>query len=333
MSKEEIFQDDTFVVLSKGDTTKLVDEITECGGIVARSINKRVTVVVCEDTKAHSDDVKKAEDAKIPVVKEAYVFDSVAKKKRLNPDDFKVGADDQSGPSTKKQKIGVDNSVIAGNSEWNGVCISKDDTYVMKLVVKDRKDDDIEGIINWPGVGNALTKFKGKIADDKVTFEEYEAVTGQDDVELPQYYEATLSGTNLTGKMKDTIGDESAFKLDLYKKRQPKPVDMPFLIAGARFSGVHVQIFPTIVNVTTRTKEGAFGGTIVWPSADNTKTRIEGTIDNDTIKFEEKELLSGDGVEVPVKYEGKYTNNGFTGTYLATTSNSTGSITLEFSKK
>src|SRR3712207_8023302 len=40
----------------------------------------------------------------------------------------------------------------------------------------------------WPTLNSARTKFRGVIKGDDLNFEEYEVITGQDDVEIPMKY-------------------------------------------------------------------------------------------------------------------------------------------------
>jgi hypothetical protein len=103
------------------------------------------------------------------------------------------------------------------DSEWMGVTIGSDASaypFVLEITIMDDKGD-FSGTIKWyvfspsphpypgpslpphpvspfplcrPTLGKgAVTKVKGSVKGDEVKFEEYEAVTGADDVELPMY--------------------------------------------------------------------------------------------------------------------------------------------------
>jgi hypothetical protein len=69
-----------------------------------------------------------------------------------------------------------------------GVSIASDgSTYPFVLTIVQRTNDDLEGTILWPTLGNSLTKMKGTVNSDVLQFEEYEAVRGKDEVEIPMF--------------------------------------------------------------------------------------------------------------------------------------------------
>lgn len=73
--------------------------------------------------------------------------------------------------------------------------------------------------IFWKTLNDAQTKFKGKFVpngnggDLDIDIEEYEAVVGEDEVELPMKYSGTLSGKSMSGRVGDK-NSKSTFKLD-----------------------------------------------------------------------------------------------------------------------
>lgn len=100
------------------------------------------------------------------------------------------------------------------------------------MEVNSLKGKDISGTINWPTLGNAKTKIRGKIEGNKYlfffffllysfTFEEYEAIQGDDDVQIPSYYSGKISakGKIIKGKTVGDSGnddeDDATFQLDL----------------------------------------------------------------------------------------------------------------------
>jgi len=325
--------------------------INDAGGVIGRVINKKVTIVVCSNPTDHPEDIKKAEQLKIPVVRETFIVDSVAKITRLKPEDYlpvststtstnasKDDDGDTNGSAAKKQKLDpvvVDNSIISSNSEWMGVCIAKDSsTYPFVLHITTRTDNNIEGTINWPTLGDTLTKIRGSITNDDLKFEEYEATRGEDNVELPQNYSGKFTGSAVSGSLTDTQGESSSFKLNLVSKRSAKAQDLPFLQAKAQFEGTYQENYPMEMTVISRTSMGDLAGTVYWSSLDpKTKTKFKGELATDgKVKLEEFQLLEGDGVEIPNEYEGKLNGNSIKGTYNTPVTKANGEFTLEMQK-
>jgi hypothetical protein len=72
--------------------------------------------------------------------------------------------------------------------------------YPIIMHVKARTGNNFSGEIQWPTLNSAKTKFKGIIKGDNLEFEEYEVISGQDDVEVPMKYHAKVSGNTINGK-------------------------------------------------------------------------------------------------------------------------------------
>jgi len=75
------------------------------------------------------------------------------------------------------------------------------------------------------------------------------------------------------------------------------------------------------VKLTSLTAAGKVEGTIAWPAVP-AETKFVGTVTDIDLVFEETTILKGDGIEIPVKYEGKIdaTAKSVTGSYDAPTS-------------
>src|SRR4051812_26468316 len=98
-----------------------------------------------------------------------------------------------------------------------GTCTSEADgsTFPIVMVVKERNGNAFGGEIQWPTLNSAKTKFRGTITGDSISFEEYEAISGQDDVEIPMKYSGKVSGNSMTGKNEhDDPEVISSFKID-----------------------------------------------------------------------------------------------------------------------
>lgn len=102
-------------------------------------------------------------------------------------------------------------------TQWMGTCIMQSDgsNFPIIMRVDERKANAFSGTIQWPTLNSAKTKFKGTIKGDDITFEEYEVVTGQDDVEVPMKYVGRVNGNSITGKNEHPDEEcASTFKMD-----------------------------------------------------------------------------------------------------------------------
>jgi len=350
---DEVFGDDTFILLTKDKSLKdkVEEQISESGGAVARAINKRTTLVVCDSEADFEADLKKAAELKIPAVAFSFIEKSISAKARAKPEDHKLGStngSDSSGPSAKKPKID-EPSGVHKDSEWMGVSTGSDGTpYPFVLEITGLSGDNIVGGIKWPTLGKgAVTKIRGTVQGDQVKFEEYEAVQGADDVEIPMYYTGTVSGTTIKGKLKDSSGEESTFSLSKIKNKSgtpsipsvsiPPPKDLskhkglPSFTPKSEFKGVLSAGHPLTLQLTTLTSEGKVEGVINWSSV-AAKTHWIGEVKGEEILFEEKDVLVGEGVDIPVKYVGKIDDStlAITGKYEAPSS--TGTFNLDIKK-
>jgi len=191
----------------------------------------------------------------------------------------------------------------------------------------------INGTIQWPTLNNATTKFKGFVEGDTIRFEEYEAITGQDEVQIPSNYVGKLTndGNTLKGKIvtdaDDSDSDEAdapTFQLDKIKgldddsdsdatktpvkSENPvkKPEKVENLQPGSKLSGTCFVQHPFSIKITKR-KGVTLEGIVKWQNQ-QCKTKIKGKIENDILTFEEYELFSKSddaAVTVPMLYTGK----------------------------
>ncbi|EGG18952.1 hypothetical protein DFA_02692 [Cavenderia fasciculata] len=203
----EIFESDVIVFLgtpvNQDEHDKLVEKIEEAGGTIARAINKKTTIVICDDI---SVDVSKATTLSVPVAKSEYISESFKADKRLEPKDYLLAATDKkrksrddtadntnnddnmdvdgngttttvstagSTPDTttsqddqaiKKKKVVVDiNSFLIKDNKWCGTCSAGDEIYPFFWTLSDRVGDDISGEIEWPTLEGAKSKFRGTV--------------------------------------------------------------------------------------------------------------------------------------------------------------------------
>jgi len=315
------------------------------------SVILQVTIVVCDRASDFQDEIKKANELSIPVVSFAFLTDSVANKKQAKPEDHKLGSSsaDDAGPSTKKAKTDdVPSAGIHKDSEWMGVSTGSDNVpYPFVLKISGVDGDNISGAISWPTLGKgAVTKIKGTVKGDQVKFEEYEAVHGADDVEIPMHYTGKLTANAITGKLKDSVGTEASFTLTKIKSQTGTPIipltptkdlskykGLPTFTPKTEFKGVMTVDYPFKFQVQSLTSEGKVEGVIEWPTA-SAQTKVVGSVkDNGEIVFEEKAILVGAGVDIPAKYTGKVDDNTLAITGKFEGNDSTGTFSLEANKK
>src|SRR5690349_19302514 len=100
--------------------------------------------------------------------------------------------------------------------------------YPFELTISEVEDESISGTIVWPTLNNAKTRIRGtwKRSTQKITFEEYQVIRGEDDVEVPMKYEGslledenTIQGHNVT----ETKELQSTFVLSCKKEEEEEP--------------------------------------------------------------------------------------------------------------
>jgi hypothetical protein len=129
---------------------------------------------------------------------------------------------------------------------------------------------------------------------------------------VPAKYSGKVSGGSLTGKLETNDDDlKCTYKLD--KIDTPPSREWDMLKANTKLSGVVYQPYAFSFQITAR-KAGKIEGEITWPSIDNAKTKVKGTIEGDEFQFEETETVSKD-VIVPVTYITKLVNKKMKGVF------------------
>jgi hypothetical protein len=201
-----------------------------------------------------------------------------------------------------------------------GVCsYPGGDDFPFRMEINTFKAKKITGQISWPTLKGAKTKIRGTIEGNIVKFEEYEAISGAEDVQIPSFYSGVLSNhaKTIKGKtvpdndaMKDGDEDDATFKLDLVEASDDnsdadeKKLSLPAIKEGGKYSGICTWDYPFSLKITKRTGD-SLQGTIKWDWQD-CETKFKGTVASDGLKFEEYELLPGGktAMTLPVLYNG-----------------------------
>jgi len=181
----------------------------------------------------------------------------------------------------------------------------------------------VAGTIEWPTLNKAMTKFHGSVEGDSFKFEEYEAIKGEDEVQIPSNYDGTLinQGKTLKGKIvtdaddtESDTDDQPTFQLDIIEAIDDSSEKLK---QGSKLTGTCYIQHPFVLKITKR-KGTTVEGTIKWQEQ-KCKTKFKGKIENDTLTFEEHEVLKkqDEAVTVPMFYTGKMdvSNGAIDGTY------------------
>jgi hypothetical protein len=182
-------------------------------------------------------------------------------------------------------------SVFSGTAEQ-----SDDDPFPLMLTVAERNDTQFSGTISWASL-TTTTRFRGKINGNELEFEEYELLTGNE-VAVPNKYFASIDpqGT-IEGRFVDSYREEGRFKLS-NTYHPPPPKDQ--FRAKSQWRGVCYTPFPFVLDIERRTQNN-FTGTMIWPTMENSTTKVRGSISpSGELQFEEYEVITGhDVVDVP----------------------------------
>jgi len=102
-----------------------------------------------------------------------------------------------------------DNDLLVG-TEWQGLLTyNSNETYPMILtVIKQNENKTYEGIIDWPSL-KSTTKWLGTIKKDAFKFIEYEAIKGEENIELPNNYKSIIIGNLINGQIYRNNGNDN----------------------------------------------------------------------------------------------------------------------------
>ena len=88
---------------------------------------------------------------------------------------------------------------VKSGTQWKGVCTQANhEPYPMVLTITERKGGQINGILHWPTLRDSKTKFTGKVAENNVSFTEYELIQGSN-IGLPTVYNGEVVGNSIVG--------------------------------------------------------------------------------------------------------------------------------------
>jgi len=104
--------------------------------------------------------------------------------------------------------------------------------FNFEMTVTERNSKgEIKGMIMWPSLQKAKTKFRGKISGTKIEFEEYKVLSGKDFVDVPNQYsgvvkvvpsthEEGVTEIRLVGTVRDSHKVDNPFDILLVQRRK-----------------------------------------------------------------------------------------------------------------
>ncbi|GAM17308.1 hypothetical protein SAMD00019534_004830 [Acytostelium subglobosum LB1] len=288
---------DSQIVDSKKKKSKelksIQDNITGMQGSVTTTLDSKVQYLIVmpneiksTDAAAFNNVLASAAACGTIAIESTFVNSCISAKKKVDHASFVVSkktvpvvaattstAAAAAATTTTATAVAADSQYFLAGSEWTGICGSGSDQYVMNLnLATIDKAGEINGTLNWPTLSQAVTKFKGTLKDHKITFEEYELVSGDpDEIELPNKYTATIFLDKISGGV-----DESKFELKLAKSPS---VDL--LRPLTNYKGSVTQYDQFKLKVTKR-EDNQLEGTIEWPHYKANCT-FKGVIEKETI--------------------------------------------------
>lgn len=174
--------------------------ITSHKGSVTNSItNKTDIIIVDKGMIPELDELQELKGQDIPIVGIDWIIDCMTHQDFRDPTNFII--------KTKKEveMKDPDNIFSKGGTKWKGSCTYPGDPIIYNFILEVDKieNGNIFGNILWETLHNAQTKFKGKVADDSFTFQEYEIISGEDHVSVPSSYTVKLIENRFEGDLKE----------------------------------------------------------------------------------------------------------------------------------
>ncbi|KAN0018243.1 hypothetical protein ACTFIU_010857 [Dictyostelium citrinum] len=312
----------------KTKTNEIKGVIKMCGGKTVDTMSKKTDYLILkpsdfkDDIKTFNDIISKAEGLKIVCVESTWIDSCIKSKKLVDHTAFLVSqktapvvatptntnttattttttspkSKSKSNATSTTNNLIINSGFLIKGSEWAGVCSGDDDHYPLVMTVDEVVGDEISGVITWINLGYAKTKYKGKVvsSNGEFNFQEYEIISGEDDVEVPNDYKSTVYGDQIIGK----VGD-STFKLKLTKSPPVTNIQ-----PDSQWKGTSTSIENFKLDVVKRDGEN-ITGTITWgPNYDEAVSTFTGKITSTCIEvsdYKEGKKLGPEELSHPFK--------------------------------
>lgn len=180
--------------------------------------------------------------------------------------------------STKAESSGLPVMIYVPSS-WAGVCSYADEDFPFRVELSSLRGTKMTGTVEWPTLNQAKTKLRGTIDGNSFKFEEYEAISGAESVQIPSFYSGTIknSGKTIEGKTvsggddenEEANEDDAKFKIDLVENDESSEEEQglsSIIKEGAKFNGTSFVENTFSLKVTQR-RGNAIQGTIYWDEA------------------------------------------------------------------
>jgi len=274
------------------------------------------------DKRKRDDEQISNDDTNLPPAKKAKTVESTTtteENQSNNNRNSQVAASDPRTTETTTKVTTVTNrqacDLLRSGSTWMGVCSYEEEQqyFPCLLTVISVNGNVVEGTIDWPTINNAKTKVKGTITGDEVEFTEYEIIAGgEDSVEMPVTYNGKISGSTITGVVKETAsGISGRFNLKLLPPEDEAESEeegvaesnttvAKFFKPDTVYKGSCFTEFSFEMKILKR-KGNQLEGVFYWPSL-KCQTKFKAVINGNDLNIDEYEVVKTetDGIEVEV---------------------------------
>jgi hypothetical protein len=220
--------------------------------------------------------------------------------------------------STTQSSIKADSSglpvMIYVPSSWAGVCSYEEEDFPFQVELSSMRGTKMTGTVVWPTLGNAKTKLRGTIEGNSFKFEEYEAISGAESVQIPSFYSGviknngkTIEGRTVSGgdaSEDDAAAEDAKFKIDLVAdESSEEELVHSMLKEGSKFNGTSFIENTFTLKIASR-KGNAVQGTIYWDET-KTESKFKGQVEDGKLSIEEFDNPSA----TPMNFEGQINNS------------------------
>eukprot|EP01125_Pyxidicula_operculata_P011334 TRINITY_DN3719_c0_g1_i1.p1 TRINITY_DN3719_c0_g1~~TRINITY_DN3719_c0_g1_i1.p1 ORF type:complete len:594 (-),score=192.94 TRINITY_DN3719_c0_g1_i1:18-1799(-) len=336
-----------FIAVSNStDADHIASALRTYGGVVSKNITKRTKVVITSvsDMAKFQDDIGKAQEADIPLVKEDWLVDCIKQETlaEYNAEKYHVLNNEENGTQKKKKKKeeSTDDEEEKPKKKKKKKEESEEEEEEKPKKKKEENSSDEEKEKSKKKK-EEKSKKKTDDSDDEKPKKKKDAddmdVDGDSDKKSKKRKadDSDSDSDNKPKKKKAKIDDSSSSSTSSSSSSNASNVNSTSLSssgkgsATADFAIKHVALrcpshwmgvcsyeagedFPFTMEITS-VSVGKASGFINWPTLDNARTKFRGTINGDSFTFEEYEaVVSPDKVQIPSNYKGKIENKGKT---------------------
>eukprot|EP01089_Gocevia_fonbrunei_P017795 TRINITY_DN5882_c0_g1_i1.p1 TRINITY_DN5882_c0_g1~~TRINITY_DN5882_c0_g1_i1.p1 ORF type:complete len:321 (-),score=66.03 TRINITY_DN5882_c0_g1_i1:64-1026(-) len=264
------------------------------------------------------DFLEKSEDALAKVDCTPYRLDSMSKKRKIDEItntttttstsatkisnesqhiSKKIKLDITESSTTKSTSVittpeGNDNLYLQSSSVFSGKCETNGTALPLIITIVERKGNELTGTANWPTL-NALNPVEGKASGSSFELVEID----KDSKEPVSTYSGRVSESgHFSGKFAvPSKNIQGSF--DLPNTFFVPVVKNDFFTTSSKWKGICYTPTPFVLEIESR-NGNQWGGVMTWPTIDDSKTKVKGSLCDGKVIFEEYEVASGDDIEM-----------------------------------